>query len=83
MKYDLMKVLRALEACYVCDINPVSVDMFIMYFCNRYELDVETETSRIRGMLQVLAKQKKIKLADGVIYLENMLRSNLKLEIKG
>ena len=84
MKYDLMKVLRALEALYTCDFNPLDKDWFTRLFCERYQLDVEVEHRRIDGMLRVLHRQNKIRIdEEGMIHMENMLTSNLKLEIKG
>lgn len=82
-KYDLLKVLRAVEACYVCDYNPINMDKFIQLFCERYNLDVEKEHRRIRSILHQLAKQEKIIIKDDEIYMENMLRSNIRLYISG
>lgn len=82
MKYDLMKVLEAVRACYVCDYNPLPVDEFIILFCERYGYTVEEEHRKIRRMLVVLSREHFV-LRDDVMYLHNMLRSNIRLRITG
>ena len=81
MKYTLLGVKQALEACYVCDVNPISVSDFISLFCERYNLREDKESVRLRGMLRALQKQEIITVTDDVISMHNILRSKIRMEI--
>lgn len=82
-RYDLLAVLRAVEACYAVCLNPCPVTVFIDYFCKKYDLDRVAEERRITNMLKILARRGKFEIKDNKIHMNNMLTSNLKLEIKG
>ena len=82
-KYDLLMVLRAVEVCYTVDLNPCPVTVFIDYFCMKYKLDRKAEERRIRNMLLILSRQGKFEIHDNKLFMENMLTSNIKLEITG
>ena len=83
MKYTLLGVKQALEACYVCDVNPISVSDFISLFCERYSLREDKESVRLRGMLRVLQKQGILEIENDTIHMHNILRSKIRMEITG
>lgn len=83
MKYDLLSVKTALEVLYAQGYTSIRTEYFLYLFCERYNVDMERENRRIRGMLNLLARKGKIRIEDERIMMENMLSSNLRLIING
>lgn len=83
MRYNLMSVKAACECCYILEVNPVRVDDFLEMFCDKYKLQPERHSTRIRGMLLALQQRGIIRLEDDTIYLHNTLTTGLKMKIIG
>ena len=85
MKYNILTILNALEACYATDNNPITITRFTQLFCEKYHLNPETEQRNIKHIIKLIAKQKnEITIEENdTITMHNMLRSKIKLIIGG
>ena len=77
-----MSVKTALEVLYSQGYTSISISYFLYLFCEKYNVDMERENRRIRGMLEVLRKNGKIRITDeDEIVMWNMLTTNIRLVI--
>ena len=82
MKYDLLSVKTALEVLYAQGYTTISIHYFLYLFCEKYNVHMERENRRIRGMLDLLSRKGKISITDeDEIVMWNLLTSNLRLII--
>lgn len=81
MRYDLLSVKTALEVLYSQGYTSISIHYFLYLFCEKYNVDMERENRRIRGMLDLLSRKGKISIDGEEIVMWNMLTTNIRLVI--
>lgn len=76
-----MSVKTALEVLYAQGYTRISIHYFLYLFCEKYNVDMERENRRIRGMLDLLSRKGKINIDGEEIVMWNMLTTNIRLVI--
>lgn len=79
--YDLLSVKTALETLYAQGYKEISLQEFLILFCEKYDLSLDDEKRKILSMLRVLERNNVVTMKNKELRMWNMLSSNLRLII--